>query len=93
MKPTPSTIEIFTTSRCGYCERTKALLARRGHAYLELDVSAEPAHLEAFRRRLPRVKAVPQIFIAGNHIGGYDDLCLLDMSGELAELLGAEKTL
>jgi glutaredoxin 3 len=85
------TIEIFTTSRCGYCERTKTLLERRGHGYVDLDVSADPAHLEEFRRRLPRVKAVPQIFIAGAHIGGYDDLCLLDMSGELAEMLGAEE--
>ncbi len=85
------TIEIFTTARCGCCDRTKALLERRGYAYVELDVSAEPAHLEAFRRRLPRVKAVPQIFIAGEHIGGYDDLCLLDMSGELAEMLGAKE--
>lgn len=85
------TIEIFTTARCGYCERTKALLERRGYAYVDLDVSAVPAHLEEFRRRLPRVKAVPQIFIAGAHIGGYDDLCLLDMSGELAEMLGAKE--
>ncbi len=85
------TIEIFTTSRCGYCDRTKALLDRRGYAYVDLDVS-EPAHLEAFRRRLPRVKAVPQIFVAGAHIGGYDDLCRLDTSGALAEMLGAGKT-
>ncbi len=86
------TIEIFTTARCGYCDRTKALLERRGYAYVELDVSAQAAHLAEFRRRLPRIKAVPQIIIAGAHIGGYDDLCLLDMSGELAEMLGAEKT-
>ncbi len=85
------TIEIFTTAGCGYCDRTKALLDRRGYAYVDLDVSAGPAHLEAFRRRLPRVTAVPQIFIAGAHIGGYDDLCLLDMSGELAEMLGAKE--
>jgi hypothetical protein len=28
---------------------------------------------------------------AGEHIGGYDDLCLLDMSGELAGMLGAKE--
>ncbi len=52
------TIEIFTTARCGYCDRTKA---------------------------------VPQIFPAGAHIGGYGDLCLLEMSGQLAEMLGAKE--
>ncbi len=85
------TIEVFTTARCGYCDRTKALLDHRGYAYVDLDVSAKAAHLEEFRRRLPRVKVVPQIFVAGAHIGGYDDLCLLDMSGELAEMLGAKE--
>jgi glutaredoxin-related protein len=34
---------------------------------------------------------VPQIFVAGAHIGGYDDLCLLDMSGDLAEMLGTKE--
>jgi glutaredoxin 3 len=32
---------------------------------------------------------VPQIFIDGRHIGGYDDLSALDKAGELDRLLAA----
>ena len=32
-------------------------------------------------------RTVPQIFIDGRHIGGYDDLSTLDRSGELDRLL------
>jgi glutaredoxin 3 len=34
---------------------------------------------------------VPQIFIDGRHIGGFDDLTALDSSGELDGLLAAGK--
>jgi glutaredoxin 3 len=32
-------------------------------------------------------RTVPQIFIDGRHIGGYDDLAALDRANELAPLL------
>ncbi len=32
--------------------------------------------LAEFRERLPRVKAIPQVFIDGEHIGGFEDLRL-----------------
>ena len=66
-------IEIFTGPGCGYCEAAKTLLKRRGLSYTERDVS-EPAVLVEFSERLPRVKSIPQIFIYGEHIGGYEDL-------------------
>ena len=68
-------IEIFTGPGCGYCEAAKALLTERGLRFQERDVS-DPAVQAEFRERLPRVKSIPQIFIDGAHIGGYDDLKL-----------------
>ena len=76
-------IEIYSTPQCGYCEAAKKLLDEKGLDYTNLDVMADPATLEDFKRRLPRVKAVPQIFIDGEHIGGYEDLRLLDQTGQL----------
>ena len=38
-------------------------------------------------------RTVPQIFIDGRHIGGYDDLSALDKSGELDRLLAVAGTL
>ena len=81
-------IEIFSAPDCGYCRRAKELLDGKGLAYRELDIAADPAQLEELRRRLPRSKAIPQIFIDGEHIGGYEDLCLLDERGKLNALSG-----
>jgi len=81
-------IEIFSAPDCGYCRRAKELLDSKGLGYQELDIAADPAQLEELRRRLPRSKAIPQIFIDGDHIGGYEDLCLLDERGKLDALSG-----
>ncbi|MDJ0946753.1 MAG: glutaredoxin domain-containing protein [Kiloniellales bacterium] len=81
-------IEIFSAPDCGYCRRAKELLDGKGLAYRELDIAADPAQLGELRRRLPRSKAIPQIFIDGEHIGGYEDLCLLEARGELDALSG-----
>lgn len=66
-------IEIFTGPECGYCEAAKALLKRHELTYTERDVS-QPDVLAEFQRRLLRVRSIPQIFIDGEHIGGYEDL-------------------
>ena len=79
-------IEIFSALDCGYCQRAKELLDGKGLAYREFDIAADPAQLEELRRRLPRSKAIPQIFVDGEHIGGYEDLCLLDARGRLDAL-------
>lgn len=66
-------IEMFTGPGCSYCEAAKALLLRRQLSFTERDVS-DPAVLTEFRERLPRVRSIPQVFIDGEHIGGYEDL-------------------
>ena len=68
-------IEIFTGPGCSYCEAAKALLNDRGLIFVERDIS-QPAVRSEFRERLPREKTVPQVFIDGEHIGGYEDLSL-----------------
>ena len=75
-------VEIYSGPGCGYCARAKQLLAETGLDFLEHDIS-DPAVREDFRARLPRVKSIPQIFIAGEHSGGYEDLKILAERGEL----------
>ncbi len=69
-------VEVFSGPNCGYCRRAKELLDGRGIPYTDLDIT-EAAHRAAFMRRLPRAKAIPQIFVDGEHIGGCEDLELL----------------
>lgn len=66
-------IEIFTGPGCGYCAAAKRLLADRGLAYRERDI-ADAAVRAEMKDRLPREKTIPQIFIDGDHIGGFEDL-------------------
>lgn len=68
-------IEMFTGPRCSYCARARELLHERGLAFIQRDITA-PGVREEFARRLPREKSIPQIFIDGAHIGGYEDLKL-----------------
>ena len=82
-----ATIEIFSGPGCGYCEAAKKLLDGKGLAYEDRDISGDE-HRDELLRRLPRSRAIPQIFIGGEHIGGYEDLHLLDASGRLDELTG-----
>ncbi len=80
-------IEIFSTPQCGYCDAAKQLLDAKGLTYDNLDVVTTPENLAEFKKRLPRVKAVPQIFINGEHIGGFEDLRLLNEDGRLDGLV------
>ncbi len=81
-------IELFTGPHCGYCERAKALLKSKALQYTEFDITSNE-NREEMQRRVPRARSIPQIFIAGNHIGGCDDLMLLDSRGELDGLIQA----
>ena len=80
------TIEVFSGPNCGYCARAKTLLSLRQLTYSDFDISIEEHRLELLRR-LPRSKTIPQIFIDGEHIGGCEDLEILDQKGELKRLM------
>ena len=78
-------IQVYTTGWCGYCERAKALLDKRGIPYEEIGVDDDPA----FRAKLLDLTGhwtVPQIIIDGKPVGGYVELRELDRRGLLDEL-------
>jgi len=81
-------IELYTTPSCPFCVRAKRLLQERGIAYEEFDVAEDVELREAVIARSGR-RTVPQIFIDGRSIGGYEELAELDASGELAVLTQA----
>lgn len=77
-------IEIYTTGTCPSCIRAKRLFASKGFEYEEIDVSMDRS---AMIERAEGRRTVPQIFIDGRGIGGFDDLVALDRTGELAAML------
>jgi glutaredoxin 3 len=80
-------IVIYTTSYCPYCFAAKALLRSKNVEFVEIDVTDDPARRMEMERLSSR-RTVPQIFIDGKPIGGYDDARRLDDRGELDRLLG-----
>ncbi len=83
-------IEIYTKDWCPYCDRAKALLKSKGLAYGEIDVTQNRDHEQEMIQRSER-RSVPQIFIKGTAVGGFDDLAAINASGELDRMVGANQ--
>ena len=83
MKPD---VLLYTTSWCPFCRRAKTLLKEKGVKWKELDIEADRDHRQAMTQASGR-NTVPQIFINGTHVGGFDDLFELDAKGMLDKLL------
>ena len=78
---------MYVTDWCPLCRRAKALLKSKGVIEIEeiqvqLDVKGR-AELQAKTGR----RTVPQIYIGDRHVGGCDELYVLEQAGELDSLL------
>jgi len=82
-------VEIYTKDTCGYCMMAKRVLSRKGAAFEEYPVAADPATFDEMVRRSEGGRTVPQIFIDGVHVGGFDDMNALDRTGALDTMLAA----
>ncbi len=82
-----SDIVLYTKDYCGFCTQAKALLTAKAAAFTEIDITHD-VDLEAEMIERSGRRTVPQIFIDGRHIGGFDDLAALDAAGELDPVLG-----
>lgn len=82
----PAEVKIYTRKWCGYCAAAERLLKRKGVAYEEIDATGDPA-IRSWLREVTGRSTVPQIFIDGRPIGGYDDMNALDRAGKLDALL------
>jgi glutaredoxin 3 len=79
-------IEIYTTPSCPFCVQAKRLLQARGIPYDEINVGEDAALRADLVRRTGR-RTVPQIFIDGESIGGFEELAALDASTRLTDLI------
>ena len=80
-------VEIYTTPFCPYCDRARALLARKGVSFEEMDAPHGSAARRYAIERSGGRTTVPQIFVGGRAIGGSDELSALDRAGKLDALL------
>jgi len=84
-------IEIYTLEWCPYCRKTKAFFKSKDLSYEEYDI-ADENNKQEMQERSGGEQTVPQIFIDGENIGGYDDLIKMKSSGELQEIWGMSES-
>lgn len=77
---------MYATRHCPYCQRARLLLQHKQVQVHEIDVGYDADLWEQMENVSGR-DTVPQIFIYGQHIGGYDDMAALDRVGKLDGLL------
>lgn len=82
-------IEIYIKEWCPYCTGARRLLRAKGVDFEEIEIGCDAALAAEMRSRSGRC-TVPQIFIDGCAIGGFDDLQRLDRGGHLDRLLASE---
>lgn len=79
--------EIYFKDWCPYSRRALALLRSKGIDFEAIDLTHNADEREREMRQRSDRTSVPQIFIDGQHIGGYDDMAALSRTGELDRLL------
>ena len=83
---------MYASEYCSYCMAARMLLKKKGVDYDEVLVTDDPALREEMERRSNKT-SVPQIFIADQAIGGFDELYELEESGELDRMLNQQQNI
>ena len=76
-------ILLYTTQFCGYCRAAKRLLQGKGLDFEEIDVGFDADKRAEMIELAMGLRTVPQIFIHGRHVGGYEELAELEREGKL----------
>lgn len=77
---------VYCTSTCPYCIMALRLLDKRNIPYKKIIIDGKPHMWDEILEKTGR-NTVPQIFINGIHIGGFDDLQAADANGKLDKIL------
>ncbi len=85
MKP----VTIYTGNLCGYCAAAKRLLSSKGVNFTEINVNNDPSKRAEMVQKSNGGRTVPQIFIGDMHVGGSDELHVLERAKKLDDLLAA----
>ena len=87
-KDTDTDIVMYTSAFCPYCQMAKSLLAAKGVNWEEIDLMEQPGRRGEMLAKAEGRHTVPQIFVNGKGLGGYDEIADLEQAGELDGILG-----
>ena len=80
-------ITIYTGPFCNYCNAAKRLLTRNNATYVEIDIGKVDGAIEEMIKKANGKRTIPQIFFDDQHIGGYDEVRILEKTNKLQDLL------
>jgi glutaredoxin 3 len=81
-------VTVYTTDPCSFCTRVKQLLNARSIEFEEINLARDPAGRTELLERTGMM-SFPQVLIAGELVGGFQETLAADQSGRLAELIKA----
>ena len=80
-------ILMYSSQFCPYCVNAETLLLNKGIKKIKkIMVDENPSHMDEMIK-ITGEKTVPQIFIGDKHIGGFEQLRLINNDGNLDKLI------
>tara|TARA_B100001029_G_C14781355_1_gene296658 strand:- start:346 stop:600 length:255 start_codon:yes stop_codon:yes gene_type:complete len=80
-------ITMYSGPMCAFCEAAKRLLLRNNLEFKEIDISSKDGLRDEMIQKANGKRTIPQIFFNDEHIGGYQELRMLEKNGELENSL------
>ena len=80
-------ITMYSGPLCNFCEAAKRLLLRNNLKFEEIDISAKDGLRDEMIKKANGKRTIPQIFFDDQHVGGYQELRILEKENKLKDLL------
>jgi len=80
-------ITMYSGPMCAFCDAAKRLLLRNNLEFHEIDVSTKDELRDEMIKKSNGRRTIPQIFFDNKHVGGYQELRVLEKKGELFNLV------
>lgn len=82
------TLSIYGHARCRWCHAAKLFVETLRLPFNYYDIESDEGAAARLAKLNPDYETVPQIFVEGEHLGGYTDLVAAYSEKRLIQLLG-----
>ena len=80
-------VTVYMGPRCAFCDAAKRLLTRNNITYKEINIALEEGKMDEMLKKSNGKRTIPQIFFDDYHVGGFEELRILEKENKLLNLL------
>ena len=80
-------VTVYMGPRCAFCDAAKRLLVRNNIPYKEINIALEDGKMDEMLNKSNGKRTIPQIFFDDRHVGGFEELRVLERENKLLNLL------